>query len=95
MICPTWQENLNQGFERKGKDSSEDLGMTGAGVSRAIVSYVIKNGPRAIVAGSDEIAFGILRLLREEAVGVPQQIALASIEPIFSPTTGRSHFPQS
>lgn len=38
--------------------------------------------PRAIVAGSDEIAFGILRGLREHHVSVPEQIALTSIDNI-------------
>jgi LacI family transcriptional regulator len=38
--------------------------------------------PRAIVAGSDEIAFGILRYLREQMIAVPQQIALVSIDNI-------------
>ncbi|MCI0578280.1 MAG: LacI family transcriptional regulator [Chloroflexi bacterium] len=38
--------------------------------------------PRAIVAGSDEIAFGILRNLREQKISVPQEIALASIDNI-------------
>jgi len=41
-----------------------------------------KQTPRAIVAGSDEVAFGILRQLREQNVSVPQEIALVSIDNI-------------
>lgn len=41
-----------------------------------------KQRPRAIVAGSDEVAFGILRQLREQHIAVPQDIALASIDNI-------------
>lgn len=39
-----------------------------------------ENWPEAIVVGSDEIAFGVLRKLRERNVPVPQKIALASID---------------
>lgn len=38
--------------------------------------------PQAIMAGSDEVAFGILRQLREQNVSVPQEIALVSIDNI-------------
>lgn len=37
---------------------------------------------RAIVAGSDEVAFGILCHLREQHIAVPQEIALTSIDNI-------------
>lgn len=40
------------------------------------------NRPQAIVAGSDEVAFGILRGLRERQLAVPQDVALASIDNI-------------
>ncbi|MBP8002525.1 MAG: LacI family DNA-binding transcriptional regulator [Chloroflexi bacterium] len=36
--------------------------------------------PRAIMAGSDEVAFGILRQLREQNIAVPHDIALVSID---------------
>jgi LacI family transcriptional regulator len=51
---------------------------------RATVQQVLSRDrrPRAIVAGSDEIAFGILRGLKEQAIAVPQQIALVSIDNI-------------
>jgi DNA-binding LacI/PurR family transcriptional regulator len=38
--------------------------------------------PRAVVAGSDEIAFGILHRLREQKIVVPQEMALVSIDNI-------------
>jgi len=38
--------------------------------------------PRAIVAGSDEVAFGILSCLREYDVAVPDKVAVASIDNI-------------
>lgn len=41
-----------------------------------------KPKPRAIVAGADEIAFGILRQLREQQIAVPQEVALVSIDNI-------------
>lgn len=47
------------------------------------IDHVLAQGqPRAIVAGSDEVAFGILRRLRERNIAVPQEIALASIDNI-------------
>jgi LacI family transcriptional regulator len=38
--------------------------------------------PRAVMAGSDEVAIGILRFLNERAVSVPETVALASIDNI-------------
>jgi LacI family transcriptional regulator len=48
-----------------------------------VVPHILAQGqPRAIVAGSDEVAFGVLRRLREHNIVVPQAIALASIDNI-------------
>ncbi|MCA9950323.1 MAG: LacI family DNA-binding transcriptional regulator [Anaerolineales bacterium] len=48
-------------------------------VERLISAGII---PRAIVAGSDEVAFGILRCLRQHQITVPHEIAIASIDNI-------------
>jgi DNA-binding LacI/PurR family transcriptional regulator len=47
-----------------------------------VMPLLAQGQPRAIVAGSDEVAFGILRRLRERNIAVPQEIALASIDNI-------------
>jgi LacI family transcriptional regulator len=42
----------------------------------------LRNLPTAFVAGSDEVAFGILKRLHETQVHVPDQVALVSIDDI-------------
>jgi LacI family transcriptional regulator len=54
-----------------------------AGGYKEVGNMVAQRGrPRAIVAGSDEVAFGILRALREHHISVPQEVALTSIDNI-------------
>lgn len=54
-----------------------------AGGYQEIGNMMAQRGrPRAIVAGSDEVAFGILRGLREHHITVPHEVALTSIDNI-------------
>lgn len=45
--------------------------------------------PDAVVAGSDQIAFGAWRAIREAGLQVPQDIALTGFDDLLPPDTGR------
>jgi DNA-binding LacI/PurR family transcriptional regulator len=79
---------FKQAFLEKGAKDISGLYIADAGDMAsgyiAIKELYLKNGtmPRAIFAGSDEVAVGILRFLHEQGINIPEEIAVISIDNI-------------